>query len=132
MATIYRILLISLLVILLFSFFFPWGFVYGVESVAAIGWLGVNALMSESAIVYFSNLITIGYATAYLGMIFYKRWARVFMVAISLLGGLAISLFGMSVQSSYESMLGYFATLGDGFIIAISFFSELKSKFSRG
>lgn len=132
MAAIYRISLIFLLSVLLISYFLPWGFAYDNNSIAALRWLGANALVSEKEIIASSKFITMAYAAAYIGMIFYKRWARMLLLAISLLGGVAISLFGMSVQSGYESMLGYFATLGDGFIIALSFFSELKSKFHKG
>jgi len=132
MTTIYRVLLTFLLALLLISFFFPWGFAYRNGSIAALGWLGVNAMISDDSIIFSSNFLTVAYACIYLGMIFYRRWARTALVAISLLGGIAIPLFGISVQSGYEAMIGYFMTLGDGFIMAISFFSDPREKFSRG
>lgn len=131
MTTAYRLVLILLLVLLLTSFFLPWGFAYGNGSIAALGWLGVNSMIGEKAIIVSSNIIMVVYACAYLGMIFYKKWARTLLTTTAFLGGFAIPLYGMSVQSGYEAMLGYFATLGDGFIIAVSFFSELRYKFSK-
>lgn len=131
MTTAYRLLLVFLLVLLLTSFFFPWSFVYDNGSIAALGWLGANALIGERAIIALSNVLTVVYTCAYIGMIFYKKWARALLTTTALLGGLAIPLYGMSVQSGYEAMLGYFATLGDGIVIALSFFSELRLKFSK-
>jgi len=131
MIAIYRAALIFLLASLLISFFLPWEFAYSNGSIAALVWLGKNAMIGDKAIIFCSNFFTIAYVAAYLGMIFYKRWARMTLVAISFLGGLAIPLYGMSVQSGYEALIGYFATLGDGFIIALAFFSGLNSKFSK-
>ena len=67
------------------SYLFPWQFAYGNGSIIALRWLGANAMIDEKYIIIFSNLITITYVVAYIGMFFYKRSARVAMVAISLL-----------------------------------------------
>ncbi|MBB6066170.1 hypothetical protein [Pseudoxanthomonas broegbernensis] len=88
-------------------------------------------MIGEKAIIALSNMLTVVYVCAYLGMILYKKWARALLTTTALLGGLSIPLYGMSVQSGYEAMLGYFATLGDGMVIALSFFSELRLKFSK-
>ncbi len=107
------------------------GFAYGNGSIAALGWLGANSLIEKKTIIALSNGLTVVYACAYIGMIFYKKWDRALLATTALFGGLVVPLYGVSVQSGYEAMLGYFATLDDGMIIALSFFSELRLKFSK-
>lgn len=131
MVAIYRLFIFSLIFLLLFSFFFPWGFFYRGGSISALYWLGEDSLVSDRSIIFVSNLLAISYFLIYLGMIFYRNWARIALVAVSLVGGIAIPLYGISVQSGFEAMIGYFITLGDGAVISISFFSSLGSKFSK-
>ena len=66
-----------------------------------------------------------------MGLLFFNVWARRVYVVIVFLGGLLIPMYGMSVQSGYENALNYFMTLGDGFIICLSFFTSINQQFIR-
>lgn len=129
MEKIYRVIIVLQVLIQLAWFYIPWGFAYSNGADSALLWLGKNAYISDQIIIIISNSVTALYLGAYLGLFFFQGWARHLLLLISLFGGLSIVLYGLSIQSSYESMLGYFMTLGDGFIIALAYFSSLSSKF---
>ncbi len=126
----YKILILGLLFLQLLWFFVPWGFAYGDGSQVALYLLGANAHFNENFIIFISNLITFLYILTYIGLLFFQNWARYMMVGICFIGGLGIPFYGLSVESAYESAIGYFLTIGDGFIIAISFFSNIANKFT--
>jgi hypothetical protein len=131
MQAIYRLVVMFQLILLVLSYFFPWGFAYGNGSDEALQWKGVNSLINLDAIIIYSILISILYAICYVGLLLFQRWARVLLVFISIFGGVAIFFQGISVASNYEGMIGFYASLADGFIIALSFFSEIKQRFNK-
>ncbi len=126
----YRGILVILLLLQVLWFFTPWGSFYINDSNAALYWLGMNSLIDTHSIIIISNIVTVLYLVAYLGLIFFKKWARTTFIVVSIAGGISISLYGISVQSNYEAMLSYFMSLGDGFIIAISYFTNIDTRFS--
>lgn len=113
----------------LFLFLFPWRFVYSELGLEALSFLGIDALIHPNFIWKISILFTGAYFISYIGLLFFKSWARIFFVALSIIGGIGISLYGINVQSSFESMVGYFISIVDGFIIALAFFSPVSEKF---
>lgn len=78
-----------------------------------------------------SVLFSAMYAVIYLGLLFFRAWARIALSVLTVSVGLSLPLFGLSVQSGYEGMIGYFMVLGDGFVVALSFFSALSLKFKK-
>lgn len=126
----YRAILAALFVLLSVSYFFPWKLAYGSDSLA-LTWLGASSTLSHPTIDILSTIFTVAYAASYIGLAFFFRWSRALLLILTILGGLFIALFGISVQSSYEGMLGFFSTIGDGFLIGITFFSDLRVKFSQ-
>ncbi len=98
---------------------------------AALLFYGADSLLDES----FLNAISYGllalYVLTYAGLYFFLRWARGIFLALALLGGLWIPVYGVAVQSGYEAMLGYFLTLGDGFLLGLAFFSKVSQRFAK-
>ncbi|TWT18313.1 hypothetical protein [Luteimonas wenzhouensis] len=127
----YRACVVALLIGQLLWFLFPWASLYGEQSVAALLFYGADSILGEQALNVASHFIFALYLVTYAGMYFFMRWARNFLLVLLLLGGLWIPVNGIAVQSGYEAMLGYFLTLGDGFLIGISFFSRVSQGFSR-
>lgn len=125
----YRSIVLGLLVLQASWFFIPWGFAYENGAEAALSWLGANSLISHQVTIIISNIVTAIYIVTYFGLIFFQNWARNSLLLISIIGGVSISLYGLSIQSGYEAMLSYFMTLGDGVIIAISYFTSINLKF---
>ncbi|MBV7472779.1 MULTISPECIES: hypothetical protein [unclassified Pseudoxanthomonas] len=132
MFVIYRALTVVLLSILLVWFFFPWGFAYVGEAKYALAWLGVNSVVDREVIVAYSNVVVVAYVVLYVGLFFYINVARYGFVLLVMLVGLASPLLGLSVQSGYEAMFGYFQTIGDGMVLAMSFFTGVANRFKEG
>ncbi|MCW8194178.1 hypothetical protein F6455_05220 [Proteobacteria bacterium 005FR1] len=127
----YRTVLVGLILLQLAWFYIPWGFAYSHGAHAALVWVGANSILDGQTIVLISSVLTFTYVTIYLGLIFFQRWARLLLLFITLGGGLAIPLYGISVESGYEALLGYFLTLGEGLVIGLSFFSSVSRKFAK-
>jgi hypothetical protein len=127
----YRGVVVALLLGHLLWFFFPWGILYGEDSVAALLFYGAGSMLEERILNVASYFLFALYLAAYAGMYFFIRWARGLFLALLLLAGLWISVNGVAVQSGYEAMIGYFLTLGDGFLVAASFFSGVSQRFVR-
>lgn len=127
----YRACVVALLLGQLLWFLFPWESLYGEQSVAALLFYGADSMLGERALNVISYSIFALYLMAYAGMYFFMRWARRFLLALLLLGGLWIPVNGVAIQSGYEAMLGYFLTLGDGCLVGISFFSGVSQRFAR-
>ncbi|MEX1033890.1 MAG: hypothetical protein WDZ30_11065 [Cellvibrionaceae bacterium] len=129
MNKLYRSVIALLIGLSLAWYFFPWGVVYQGGSERSLTWLGTNAWLSDSSIVFISNVTTVLYLLSYLGLFFYQKWARSLLLFLAVVGGLAIPMYGLSVASGYESMLMYFISVGDGFLLAMSYFSVVKDRF---
>lgn len=127
----YRSLVVGLLIVQIVWFLFPWGVTYQNGTIAALAWFGVGSLVEPRVAIAYSTVLFFAYIGVYLGMFFYLRIARAAFVAVAVLGGLVIPVFGISVQSGYEGALGYFATLGDGLLIGLSYFSESRLRFGN-
>ena len=126
----FRSIILLLLVVLLSSFFFSWDWTYGDTNSIAKTWLGAGSILNGALATGLGIALFVAYSLAYTGMFFYARWARALLIGVSIVGGVSISLYGISVESGVEAMLGFFATLGDGFVIGLSYFSRHSARFN--
>lgn len=131
MGIVYRPVIVLLILLSFVWFFFPWEIVYRGNSINSLFWLGRDAWLGRGVISVTSIIVTALAICAYIGLYFYKRWARRLLFIIVVLGGLAIPMYGISVSSGYESMIMYFVSVGEGFLLAASYSSVLNVKFSR-
>lgn len=130
--SIYKCVILSLILLQLVWFFLPWDFAYRNGANGALFWLGANAFIeSPEVISAYSNVVTIIYLITYLGLFFCIAVFRPLFLVLVVIGGLTIPLFGLSVASGYESMLGYFMTLGDGLILCMIYFTEVSRSFAK-
>lgn len=130
--SIYRGIISSLLLFQLMWFFLPWDFAYHSGAKEALFWLGANSVIESSKVIYtYSNVITIIYLASYIGLFFFIPMCRPIFMILVVIGGLTIPLFGFSVESGYEAMLGYFMTIGDGLILCMIYFTPLAECFTK-
>lgn len=127
----YRSLVLLLLVLQLVWFFFPWGLGYDSESVSAMYWIGHDSIVSARVATILSYVFGFVYVAACVGLIYFIRLARFAYLVALVLGGAVVLLCGISVQSAYEASLGYFLTLGDGFVLALSYFTSINRNFAK-
>lgn len=118
------------LLLLMIWFFMPWDFAYKNQADMALTWAGANALLDRETTFVLSNFLTGIYAVAYIGLFFLQRWARILFLILCIFGGFIIPVYGISVQSGIESMLGYFMSLIDGVLIAVLYFTNASKKFN--
>ncbi len=128
----YKSLILFLILLQLLWFFIPWDFAYPDNSVNALMWLGTNSIIeSHTFIIFYSNTLITLYLIAYIGLLFYNRTAKLLYFILVIGNGLASPLFGISVQSGYESLIGYFLVIGDGMILCMILFTSISQKFEK-
>lgn len=128
----YRYIIILLIILQVTWFFVPWGFAYHDGAMESLVWLGANSLIgSRDFIILYSNAITILYIVSYIGLFFFSAIFRAVFMSLVIGGGLAVPLFGLRVESGYESMLSYFMSIGDGVVLSMIYFSDIKKLFRR-
>ncbi|MEB2316814.1 MAG: hypothetical protein OZ919_12200 [Xanthomonadaceae bacterium] len=125
----FRVIVSFLLFVQIMWYFFPWDFAYrnGVDE--ALQWQGAGAFVPEHVAMVAGGVLLVLYMVAYIGVLLFKGWARKFLVLLAVLEGVSALGYGITIQSGYESMLGYFIVLGNGFVIAVSYFSNIREYF---
>jgi hypothetical protein len=129
--TIFRVFVAVLLIGQLLYFIFPWQSLYSEGSSAALLFYGADSVLEESVLGIIGYAILALYVVTYVGLYFFMRWARQVLLALALLGGLWIPMYGVAVQSGYESMVSYLLSLGDGFLIGVAFYSKVGQRFAK-
>ncbi len=128
----YKTLILVLILIQLLWFFIPWQFAYPDESINALMWLGANSIIeSRNFIVIYSVGIVALYILSYIGLLFYIPTAKTLYCILVLGSGFAGPFLGLSVQSGYESLLGYYITIGDGIVLCMILFTSIALKFNH-
>lgn len=131
MERLYRVVVAFLFIVQLVWFFGPWGLAYDQESIAALVWLGYGAILSEQTIGFISYVVVFLYSLAYIGLFYFYRPARTIYLLLIIVNGLFMPAYGLLVQSGFENMLIYFITIGDGFIIAMAYFTNISKRFAN-
>lgn len=125
----FRAAVLIMLVMQFVWFFAPWGVTYENGAEEAMVWAGINSYVSTNASIFVSDSVAMLYVVAYVGLLFFRPWARGLFVAVCAFSGLSVFLNGLSIQSNYEAALSYFMTLADGAIIALSYCSIVRDGF---
>lgn len=95
----------------------------------ALQWAGADARWDPNVLTRAYIVWGLVYLVSLTGLFLFKRWGRtLFVVATLLLLGLTW-VSGTSIIASHEMVVGSLATLADGAIIALTYFSELSTRF---
>lgn len=127
----YKFVIAFLILLELLWLFLPFSWAYkgGLED--ALEWIGSGSILPYRVSMIASDLFTLLLFVAYIGMLYLKHWARRLFLTLCLVGAFLFPLYGLSVLSGYESMIGYLITLGDGFVLCLSYTSPLRKYFVR-
>jgi len=125
----FRVIIVGLIAAQMLMYFFPWGRFYGEALDVAMSWGGFGAALGPYYSFLFVNLISLLYLVTYLGLLFYSKWARFAFVWVLLAGVIGNLLLGLLIYSSVEAALGYAVSLGEGFVLALAYFSNVGNKF---
>lgn len=130
MKKLFRWIVVGQLALLITWYFTPWGFAYsGYETVLLLN--GADSRFDISTLLTLSSISTACYFITYVGLLFFRAWARLALPVMSLIGFLLTPFYGLSVQSGYESMIGYLLTLGDGFLLCSVYFTNMRESFIK-
>lgn len=129
--SLYRLCLIVLAVGQVTWFLFPWVLLYGENLEAAAYFDGADSAISGDWLMVVSEIVFMMYMLAYAGLYFFKRWARILLVSLLIFGCVLIYSSGAYVQSGHEAALGFLLTIGDGFLVGTSFFSNVARDFYK-
>lgn len=125
----YRRIIGFLLLLEILWIFFPLGWHNREITEGAFEWMGAGSILPYRISAIVSDLFTVLFFVAYIGLWFLKAWARLLFLILCLVGAVFLPLYGLSVLTGYESMIGYIITLGDGFILCLSYMSPLRKLF---
>ena len=114
-----------------------WGFLpyieynfYGPEKTDLLRWAGYGSPLGWDALVYIWYTILVAYGITCIGLIYFKSWSRECFILVKAIVLLLTFVYGVSVTSEFSSFYGQIMILLEGFIIAMVYFSELRSEFT--
>lgn len=131
MQGIYRLAVSVMLALHCVWLFFPWFDLFDQDSVQVVIWAGYGALINDAinSALYFAW--GFGYLFIYVGLMFFLKFARLTHLLFSISGvGLAL-LYGVVVQRPAQASVSSLLLLGDGFLIAIGYFTSVGRLFSN-
>jgi len=131
MIALFRNLIIFSYVVYAVFFFMPSFemYLYEKEVLDALTWSGYGAIVSSNQIV--SYIFFLGYTIALLGLFYFKSWARILFIILTVLSVILTGLSGVIVLPSVEGALLNMTILADGATVAIMYFTSISAKFSN-
>ena len=126
--TTFKISIIASCALLLVYWFAPWFYGYlDSETQQILSWGGYKSALSVQN--WFWNIFLFFSIISYVGIFLLRKVFRTLFLVIVISSLALSSVSGMSVITGFEVLIIDASTMLNGFIIAIAYFSELKSKF---
>jgi hypothetical protein len=126
----YRALVITLLFVEVIYSFTSWGWSYfGGQD--ALYWVGYGAILHRNLDIVITYATSAGFLISYIGLYFLQNWARYLLLVTTMVSVLLAPLYGISVSSGMESMMGYFLAVFSGVVLAMSFYSGVANYFHK-
>ena len=104
---------------------------YSPNTYDALSWSGFGAMFSFEVLTAISYGFLASFGVISVGLLYFKNWAR---QGFSVLIGLSIVapiIYGISVVTELEAIIGQALTLVDGAILALMYFSSLSIEFQN-
>ena len=79
----------------------------------------------------FDGLSSILFIVSYVGLYFFKKWARAVFVATYIITLLEVPLISAYVQTGWFYMMGAMLNVTTGMLIALMYFAPIKGAFER-
>lgn len=102
---------------------------YSPETLDAISWAGSDALLSFDSLAIVAFLFLFLYAITSVGLIYFKPWARISFLLLTLSSILTTPLFGIVVLPAIESSIFQVVNILDGVLIAFMYFTSVSNEF---
>jgi hypothetical protein len=79
----------------------------------------------------FDGIISILFIVSYVGLYFFKKWARAVFVSTFIITLLEVPVISAYVQTGWFYMMGAVLNVTTGMLIAVMYFAPLKEAFER-
>lgn len=112
-------------------FFMPFasGYLYDYDTLDLLSFSGFGAKIDlDGPIPYVIGLI---YVVTTFGLLLFKSWARIAFSTLAVFTIISPPLWGVSIQGSYDVMIGSLVSITDGAIISMAFFTSISNDFSK-
>lgn len=131
MKKLFRILVIVSTVFYIVWFFSPYFYhlYLSDEVINVIAYTGYGSILPNGPYTYIPIFI-ISMVIA-IGLYLFKPWARTSFVVLYAIFILASPFWGLNIQSGLDVMIGTIATLSDGALIGLMYFSTIGNEFNR-
>ena len=104
-------------------------YLYDQKTLDILTWNNYGTIIQLSHV--FGYLFFFAYTVIFLGLIYFKSWARTAFVILTLLSVILTGIQGIEILPAIEGLLSYLMNLSDGAIIALMYFTSISSKFSN-
>lgn len=102
---------------------------YDQETIDLLSWTGYSAIIEFNTLALYSFFAA--YSITFLGMMFFKLWAKKLFLILLTISILLTATQGVSVLTAMDSVLSYLTNLADGATIILMYFTSVSSKFSE-
>lgn len=132
MQKIFKIMVVAYIALYSAWYFLPyaWLDLYDQQARDLLAWNGYGAKFDIYGPV--SYAVGMAFLVSTLGLLFYKKWARIGYLSMTLLNAALVPFMGVAIQGSYDTTIGYILTLINGAIIAMMYLNSVGDKFSNG
>ena len=113
-------------------FFMPFvsGYLYDYDTLDLLSFGGFGAKVDlDGPIPYVVGLI---YVVTTFGLLLFKPWARIAFSILAVFTIISPSIWGVSIQGSYDVMIDSLVLITDGAIVSMAFFTSISNDFSKG
>jgi len=125
-----------ILVIASVALYVIWGFLprieshfYSPETIDALSWAHVGRVFSWEALSNISYAFLIAYGVVSIGLIYFKPWARLAFLWLTILSVVSSFFYGITVLTELSTVYLQVMSIIDGFILALVYFSSLSKEF---
>ena len=131
MKRIFTILILTALALQAITFVIPyyWGLIYTNEEMELLAWHGYGAQLD----VYGPSLYILSavYVLVYIGLIFYKAWAKPSFLLITIISIAITPFMGITINEPINNILGYTLSLIDGAILTMLYLTSVSNEFTK-
>jgi hypothetical protein len=130
MIRIFRVLIVATLLLQIVWFILPygWTYLYEGDAITLLSWNNYGAYIDHNG--YLPYLIVVAYIAASVGLMLFKKWARVLFLCLTI-GTIVLTPFlGFTVTPALDASIGYIVSLADGAILALAYFTSVANELS--
>jgi len=112
-----------------FSVPFLWAELYENETLVILGWRGHGSIVTSdfpTPVIVFAC-----YGVASVGLLFFKAWARISYLLLTIATIVLMPLYGVHIQTPIEVFFGNLFLFGNGVVLALAYLTSIGNEFQE-